>query len=143
MTHLCTQAWLLRGISTLPGELCLHGELLTFTCLDTGSTWPFQLRKLGVLLEQPGLADAVERGQEFELFEWPVREIEVSMPWYYFGAGLKLVNQGVNLRFSFCPPSPTYNTSVRGSSSNLSQGLASGRLWSQALAEFKCANQPC
>ena len=41
-----TEAWLLRGISSLPGMLELADGNLSFTAFGSGNFWGFQLRKL-------------------------------------------------------------------------------------------------
>ncbi len=104
MTRLRTDAWLLRGISSIPGELRLATGKLSFTSSAYGSAWPFQLRKLGQLLAQPSLAKALEEGKTFQFFQWQAEQVQSSVPWYYFGGGIKLRHQGIHLRFSFGRP---------------------------------------
>lgn len=104
MTRLRTDAWLLRGISSIPGELVLQGGSIAFISRSGGSAWPWQLAKLERLLGVAGFAKAVEAGNRFQLFQWPVAEVAVVVPWYYFGGGMKLGRNGQRLRFSFGAP---------------------------------------
>jgi hypothetical protein len=136
VSRLRTEAWLLRGISTLPGELRLNAGKLSFISSGPGSTWPFQLRKLGLLLDQPALARAVEEGKPFQLFEWSAREVQVTVPWYYFGGGIKLKHQATELRFSFGRPASS--THGRASAAAELQEVGAmrsrGKLWARALS---------
>ena len=104
MSDLHTDAWLLRGISSIPGELSLRSEVLSFTASGPGSAWPFQLRKLGELFQQPALQTELNAGLTIPLFAWPVREISASMPWYYFSGGITLQRRGVRVRLGFGLP---------------------------------------
>jgi hypothetical protein len=142
MTRLRTDAWLLRGTSSLPGELRLHAGILTFTSKGTGSTWPFQLRKLGSLLSQPNLAKAVEAGTPFQFFAWPAREVQTATPWYYFGGGIKLRFQSTELRFSFGrPASNSHNLAAAASElKEVSAMRKRGKLWANALANASAQN---
>jgi hypothetical protein len=136
MTRLRTDAWLLRGISSIPGELRLANGKLSFTCSVFGSAWPFQLRKLGVLLDQPSLAKALEEGKTFQLFQWSVEQVQSTVPWYYFGGGIKLRHQNVHLRFSFGrPTSGGHNLATAAADlKELGAMRSRGKLWSKALA---------
>ena len=136
MTRLRTDAWLLRGISSIPGELRLAGGKLSFTCSAFGSAWPFQLRKLGQLFDQPSLAKSLEEGKQFQLFQWCVEQVQSTVPWYYFGGGIKLRHQGIELRFSFGrPTSGGHNLAAAASDlKELGAMRGRGKLWSKALA---------
>jgi hypothetical protein len=136
MNRLRTEAWLLRGISALPGELRLNSGKLSFIISGTGSAWPFQLRKLGALLNQPALAKAVEEGRSFQLFEWDAHQVQVSTPWYYFGGGIKLKHYATRLRFSFGRPASN-SRGLAGAAAELKEvGVmrSRGKLWAKALA---------
>ena len=87
MRSLRTEAWLLRGISSIPGELLLRDGVLSFSATDTGSAWPWQLRKLERSLGVPGFAGALEKAHRRTLFRWPVRSMRFWVPWYYVGGG--------------------------------------------------------
>ena len=102
--RLRTESWLLRGISSIPGELVLNAQSLSFIATNTGSAWPWQLRKLERLLGSKGIARAIDDGTRTTAFEWPVREVRAWCPWYYFGGGIKLQHEAVVLRFSFGAP---------------------------------------
>jgi hypothetical protein len=136
MTRLRSDAWLLRGISSIPGELKLANGKLTFTCSTFGSAWPFQLRKLGQLLGQPSLAEALEEGNTVQVFQWRVEQVQSTVPWYYFGGGIKLRHQGIHLRFSFGrPTSGGHNlASAAADLKELGAMRSRGKLWSKALA---------
>jgi hypothetical protein len=113
MTQLKTKAWLLLGISSLPGELSLRSGQIAFTAHGSGSAWPWQLRKLGLRLGAPGLATAIDAGAGPQVFDWPVRETQAWTPWYYFGGGIKLKRENTVLPFSFAAPG---NSKVRSGS---------------------------
>ena len=122
---LSTEAWLLRGLSQIPGTLTLKNGVLSFTTLNTGSAWPWQLRKLErdyfemreqVVTEREalrklerelgerGLAAAIDAGKPTRVFEWKVCDLEAQMPWYEFGGGLRVSRGQVKLRLSFGEP---------------------------------------
>lgn len=136
MTRLRTDAWLLRGISSIPGELRLSNGTLSFTSSRFGSAWPFQLRKLGQLLDQPSLAKSLEEGKPLQLFQWRADQVQSTVPWYYFGGGIKLRHQGVQLRFSFGrPTSGGHNLATAAADlKELGTMRSRGKLWSKALA---------
>ncbi len=136
MTRLRTDAWLLRGISSIPGELRLANGRLSFTSSAFGSAWPFQLRKLGRLLDQPSLAKSLEEGKTFQLFQWSADQVQSTVPWYYFGGGIKLRHQGIHLRFSFGrPTSGGHNLATAVADlKELGTMRSRGKLWSKALA---------
>jgi hypothetical protein len=142
MSRLRTKAWLLRGISSLPGELRLTAGKLSFISSGTGSTWPFQLRKLGIVLSQPGLAKTVEEGKPFQFFVWPAHLVEAETPWYYFGGGIKLRHQSTELRFSFGRPASNSHSLARAAEELEEIGAMRGRgkLWAQALAKATARN---
>ena len=104
MTRFRSDAWLLRGISSIPGELALNNAILTYTAFGTGSAWPKQLRKLERDVSRAGIARAIDDGERTEVFEWPISELRYWMPWYYFGGGIKLAHGDTTLRFSFGRP---------------------------------------
>ena len=103
MTTLRSDAWLLRGISAIPGELALGSAELSFTASGAGSAWPFQLRRLARQLGQPA-AETLADGNPVQLFAWPVREIRCAAPWFFFGGGLTLERRGTRLRVGFGEP---------------------------------------
>lgn len=99
-----SEAWLLRGISSLPGELILERGMLQFVAHGTGSIWPGQLRTLEQALRMPGLATSIDRDGRSRLFAWRVNAVHAWAPWYYFAGGIKLAHAGVVLSFSFGRP---------------------------------------
>jgi len=139
-----TEAWLLRGISSLPGELALMNGTLTYFVAGTGSAWPWQLRKLERLLGVSGLEGGVDTGRRVKLFSEPVAGVRAWCPWYYFGGGIKIAVRGVTLRFSFGTPA---NMKVRrrhlgagGALQDVADNLGEivlmrsrGKLWQKAL----------
>lgn len=137
MPDLCTPAWLLRGISSIPGELRLSSATVSFVAHGSGNTWPAQLRRLASLLGRPPFGAALEEGRSVEVFAWPVGEVAVAQPWYFFGGGLKLRRRGVGLRISFGRPA--------GGARSPGEALAEfreaaamrarGKLWAAALAK--------
>lgn len=139
-----TEAWLLRGISSLPGELALLNGTVTYFVAGTGSAWPWQLRKLERAFGVSGLADGVDPGRRVKLFSEPVSSLRAWCPWYYFGGGIKIAVRGTTLRFSFGTPA---NMRVRrrglgagGAMQEVADNLGEivlmrsrGRLWQAAL----------
>jgi hypothetical protein len=137
VTRLRTDAWLLRGISSIPGELVLQGGHLMFLSRGTGSAWPWQFAKLERLLQVSGHAKAVEAGNPFQWFKWPVSEVQAVVPWYYFGGGIQLARNGRRLRFSFGSPANT-GANLATAVENLRQVgtmRSRGRLWANAIAQ--------
>lgn len=122
-THLVTDAWQLLGMTrSLPGQLCLKAETLSFVH-DTGQV----------------------------LFRALRRDVSrVDFPWYYFGGGCKLTVDGVRYRFSFVRPNNADDavdrmaarvgdagavySQVAGKFMDISSGRAAGRAWREALA---------
>jgi hypothetical protein len=151
MMKMRSEAWLLRGISSLPGELRLkNGVLLFETNCGVGTMWPWQLRKLERVLAAPGFAATVEDGKDAIAFRWPVAEIEAWCPWIYFGGGIKLRRGNVTLRFSFGRPANTQpNLGSSGSPLALPQAVENlseigvmrkrGAAWKAALADASAA----
>ena len=137
MAGLHSQAWLIRGISGIPGELRLSSETLSFVATGTGSAWPFQLRKLAAQLHQPLPGETLEQGQPVQLFAWPVQEVVSHAPWFYFGGGINLRRGGVGLRISFGRPVGVLGDPGPGLAGlrELSAMRALGELWANALAE--------
>ena len=103
-TTLRSEAWLLRGISSMPGELILDGGVLRFVADGTGSAWPWQLRKLERELGTPGLAEAIDPGGGSVLFRWPLDAVQAWIPFHYFGGGIRLRHGCIVLSFSFGKP---------------------------------------
>ena len=121
----------------MPGELLLRRATVSFVAHGSGSTWPSQLRKLAELLGQPDFSPALGDGGSVELFAWPVEEVSVSQPWYYFGGGIQLRRREVVLRFGFGRPAGT-----RGGPGQAVADLreipgmrARGKRWAAALAK--------
>ena len=137
MADLHSEAWLMRGVSSIPGELRLGSPTLSFTATGIGSAWPFQLRKLAAQLHRPIPVEALELGQPVQLFAWPVRELVPSAPWFYFGGGINLRRGHLKLRIGFGKP-----VGVIGDPGGALTGLRGlgamrelGALWASALAE--------
>jgi hypothetical protein len=115
-----------------------------FIARNTGSAWPWQLRKLERNLAAPGIAESIDDGTRTEVFKWPVVELKAWCPWYYFGGGIKLQRGPLVLRFSFGRPANTRIRShqlgpgfaLREAAANLSEigtMRSRGRLWQAAL----------
>lgn len=103
-TKLSHEAWLLRGISSIPGQLTLAKGKLTFTTASSGSAWSWQLKRLERDAKKPGLAAALQEGEEVVVFDFAVTDIKVVFPWYYFSGGLQIKAGGVSYNFSFARP---------------------------------------
>lgn len=128
---LCSPAWLLRGISSIPGELALRDSRVSFTAQDAGSAWDWQLKKLELVSGSPGFMETLKRGTAVTLFDAPLTEIIVRSPWYYFSGGLVLKVRGRSYRVSFGGPAGS------SSASDEFQAVSSmrrvGKSWLQAL----------
>ena len=94
-------AWLLRGISSVPGQLVLNSGLLSFSTNHPGSAWPWQIRKLERQLGAEGFAQALLAGEQCTLFQWRMGSFAWHSPWYVFGGGINLTHNGQKLRISF------------------------------------------
>ena len=103
-TSLSSPAWLLRGISSIPGELRLHDSRISFIANEVGSAWDWQLRKLERLLGSPDFLNSLKSGKPSELFNEPLTDIRVRSLWYYFSGGLVLHIRGESCRLSFGRP---------------------------------------
>ena len=101
---LSSPAWLLRGISSIPGELRLSGSRISFIAHDTGSAWDWQLRKLERVAGNPGFAQSLKDGRTVALFNESLTDVQVQSPWYYFSGGLVLQIRGESYRLSFGKP---------------------------------------
>jgi hypothetical protein len=99
-----SEAWTLRGLSSVPGELVLRGGRLSFKADGIGSAWPWQLRKLGREVGSERLAARLESGDRALVFDWPLDDTHWWFPWYYFSGGMKIRRAGVVLRLSFGKP---------------------------------------
>lgn len=141
-------AWLLRGISSIPGELILRNGILSFVGRDTGSAWPWQLRKLERELDAPGSAARIDDGRPTTLFSEPVASLGWRVPWYTFRGGLNLRVRGRWLRFSLGRPantrldhrSPLPGMAAAGAAAQLAEiGVmrGRGRHWIRALTAAK------
>jgi hypothetical protein len=120
VNELRSPCWLLRGISSIPGELVLRESAVSFVATHSGSALPWQLRKLEQMLGTDHLARALDDGEPIQALEWSVREIQAWCPWYYFGAGLKIRRGNVEFHFSFGEPG---NERLSGRPTNLLAAL--------------------
>ncbi len=136
-THLSTKAWLLRGISSIPGRLTLGGGRLSFTAFGPGNLWPSQLRKLERDAGRKGLATRLSNDERTVVFEVPRSDVQkVSFPWYYFSGGAKLTLNGVRFRFGFDKPANTRMTSEGGDLvGEIFRARRSGKAWKAVLDE--------
>ena len=134
---LTIEAWLLRGISSIPGRLVLLDGAVSFVVDGTGSAWSWQLRRLEREFDAPGFASAVDEGTPRALFQWAVGTFRYSAPWYFFGGGIRLAHGANVVRLSFGRPAETGAVNVASAVNNL-QKVADmrrrGRLWLDTLA---------
>ena len=131
--QLTTAAWLLRGISSIPGQLKLSGGRLSFKAQGSGSAWKHQLRKLERHARQPGLADRLDGDQAALVFDLPLAELSVKFPWYYFSGGLIVKSAGSNYRFSFGRPSDGPGGRALEQLQQIGTMRALGKAWKAAL----------
>jgi hypothetical protein len=146
-TQLCTEAWLLRGLTgSVPGKLKLAAGRLSFTAMGGGTLWQKELRKLEQTAAKPGLAERMDRGEHALVFDIPLAEITVRFPWYYFSGGMKITAGENRYRFSFGQPANTQlpvnsthipSVALRVGDQLLEIGTMRGRgtAWKTALAQ--------
>ena len=131
--------------------MSLQSRRLAFTAHNTGSAWPWQLRKLQRRLRSPGIAAAIDEGKKTLVFNWSTSEVRAWCPWYYFGGGIKLEYAGVVLRFSFGTPGNmkvrTHHVGSASVTEEVEAGLRAvagmrsrGRQWQAALGACSLAN---
>ncbi|ODS91011.1 MAG: hypothetical protein ABS45_15465 [Comamonas sp. SCN 65-56] len=100
-----SRAWLLRGISSLPGTLRLRDGVLSFAASDTGSAWGWQLRKLARLAPAPDeFLECLADGRPAVVFSQPLALLRIHSPWYYFKGGLVVHAREACWRISFGAP---------------------------------------
>ena len=135
-TKLSHEAWLLRGISSIPGRLTLARGQVSFLASDSGSAWSWQIKRLERDAGKPGLAASLSAGEAVPVFDLVLADVQVTFPWYYFSGGLQIKSGGVSYNFSFARPGNT-----RGSDSDAIEGLAeipkmrrAGKAWKAALS---------
>ena len=125
-------AWLLCGISTVPGELELRGSRLSFTARGTGSAWDWQLSKLERLSGAAGFASRLKEGGSAQLFRASLQDITTHCPWYFFSGGIVVGVRQQTYRFSFGRP---VNLSGGGDDLHTFYAMRKlGKQWIRALA---------
>lgn len=97
-------AWLLRGISSLPGELILRSSQLSFVAHERGSAWDWQLKKLERDACEASFADKLQSGNHATLFNEPLAEVAIRFPWYFFSGGLVVRTRHQVYRLGFGRP---------------------------------------
>ncbi len=135
-SQLITRAWLLRGISSIPGTLKLSKGRLSFTASDAGTCWGFQLRKLEAQAGRAGLAERLSKDKNTVVFDVPLADVQqVHFPWFYFSGGVKLTLHGVRYRFGFDKPANTRMPSEGVDLSEIKKARRSGKAWKAVLLE--------
>jgi hypothetical protein len=134
-SSLSTEAWLLRGVSSLPGTLALGGRRLLFTARGAGTCWGWQLRRLERETGRAGLTSRLEAGATALVFDVPLSDVQnVRFPWYTFSGGVTLTIRGVRYRVGFDEPS---NTKMAGEGGDLlgewGRARRRGRAWKDVL----------
>lgn len=134
--RLRSKAWLLRGVSSLPGILSLDGHRLTFTATVAGSFWRRQLQQLEQETKAAGLAERMLQGEHTVLLDAALADVrDVTFPWYYFTGGGKLSVRDVRYRFSFARPTSTRVVyAVARLLQDIDEGRGQGRLWKAVLS---------
>lgn len=136
-SHLQTEAWLLRGISSLPGMLALANGRLSYTAFGCGSFWPGQLRRLEEDTGRPGLAQRLDDGEQAILFDAPLADVQdIHFPWFYFSGGVRLTVNGARYRFGFDRPVNSRATiDVADLIGEVARAQDSGKAWKAALLD--------
>ena len=128
---LCSPAWLLRGISSNPGELTLTESRISFIAQDRGSAWDWQLSKLALQSGNPAFMGTLKSGSAVVLFNALLSDILVRSPWYYFSGGLVLQIRGKSFRVSFGGPAGSSSASAELRAVSAMRRI--GKKWLQAL----------
>lgn len=136
-TPLCTDAWLLRGINSMPGTLKLAGGRLSYTACGAGTFWRRQLRKLETEVGRAGLAKRLYENEKAIVFDVSLADVqEVHFPWFYFSGGVKLTLYGVRYRFGFEQPANTRVASEGGDLiGQIARARRLGKAWKAVLLE--------
>ena len=143
-------AFLLRGISSIPGELTLTqaGRLSYVANGGPGSAWGWQLRKIERQAGRSGLAKRIDDGDDDAVvFDVPVASVAVRFPWYYFSGGLVVTLAGVQYRFSLGTPAnmqfPTNRGDIEAVAGRVQAELSevatmrlAGKAWKAALSRI-------
>src|SRR5690606_16917703 len=103
-TSMHSDAWLLRGGSSIPGRLLLEHGHIRFVVSSSGTAWPWQVRRLARQRATTWPGDGAGRARDAELFRWPLDGVRAWAPRYYFSGGIRLAHAGRVLRFSFGRP---------------------------------------
>ena len=148
-----SEAWILRGLGSIPGELMLRGGRLSFTADGIGSAWPGQLRRLGADVGSPRFAATLESGDRARLFDWPLEDTHWWFPWHYFGGGMKIRHGDARLRVSFGKPgnmrlpvrlpglpAPGALQHVPATLKDVGAMRDIGALWREALSRARCGD---
>ena len=135
-SHLRTEAWLLTGISSIPGALRLSGGRLSFTAFGAGNCGRRKLRKLEAETGQEGLAKRLGDDEHAVVFDVPLADVqEATFPWYYFTGGVKLTLDGARYRFGFARPANTKLPSDGLGLDDIAKARRSGKAWKAVLSE--------
>ncbi len=125
-------AWMLRGISAIPGALELRGSVLSFVAHDTGTAWDWQLRKLERQAGRAGIMDALKDDRPAVLFREARTDIRVRCPWYYFSGGIVVQIGRQTYRLSFGRPARS-SGSEEDELQSVSHMRRVGKQWLRAL----------
>lgn len=133
-----TDAWLLRGIHSLPGMLQLAQGRLSFTAFDAGTFRRSQLRSLEHEFGRDGLAETLRDGKTAVVFDRPLSDVQaVRFPWYYFSGGFHLTLNGECYRFGFDQPSNTQGAGEGGDLiGSISRARRRGKAWRAVFTEL-------
>ena len=133
-SQLRTEAWLLKGLSSMRGTLSLASGRLSFTAFGSGTFWSRQLRKLEEETGREGLAERLENDKNTVVFDALLADVQnIHFPWYYFTGGLKLTLGGVRYRFGFAKPANTKLPSEGLGFDDIAKARRSGKAWKTAL----------
>ena len=142
--QLQSEAWLLRGISSIPGVLKLSRGRVSFTASGSGTAWGWQLRKLERLAGKSGLADRIDAGENALVFDAPLADVQIGFPWYYFGGGLIVQLADVRYKLSLGRPAntrlPTDSVAgalgrAAGEFKEVGHMRSAGKAWKAALTQ--------
>lgn len=132
-----SRAWLLRGISALPGRLQLTGGSLWFTATDTGSAWDWQLRKLDRVAVTADFSQRLQLGQPAVLFRERLENLAITSPWYYFQGGLVVRSARGAWRISFGPPAGSARATADSELRAAATMRRTGKRWLEVFGQAR------
>lgn len=106
---LCSVAWLLVGIRSIPGELRLQRGRLSFVAQGTGTALERQLLRFERHACSEDFSSRLKAGQRATLFDELLADVQVASPWHFFSGGMVVTTRCDSYRFAFGQPLPAWD----------------------------------